>query len=56
MNRGNEDIAYTLYAKSVGISKNSSLRDLWLHKGLGKIGSEQIFTIPKHGIVVLKID
>ena len=55
LNRGEERV-FKLTPKKVGVSEKSRLRDLWLHKDLGKIGSEQIFSIPKHGIVVLKID
>ncbi|MBW6490534.1 MAG: hypothetical protein K0B15_04990 [Lentimicrobium sp.] len=31
------------------------MRDLWLHKNLGRIGKGRKFTIPAHGIVVLKL-
>jgi alpha-galactosidase len=57
LNRGGEEKVFKLTTKKVvGVPEKSRLRDLWLHKDLGKIGSEQIFSIPKHGIVVLKID
>jgi hypothetical protein len=56
MNRGENDAVFPLYAQKLGINAKSSLRDLWLHKDLGTIGKEQTFTIPKHGIVVLKIN
>ena len=55
LNRGNDDTVFKLNSKKLGISKNRRIRDLWLHKDLGKIGSEQTFTIPKHGIMVLKV-
>ncbi len=54
MNRGNQEVVFTFQSQAVEISSNSSLRDLWLHKDLGKTGTERSFTIPKHGIVVLK--
>ena len=56
MNRSDKEQTYTLAAAKMGISAKTKLRDLWLHKDLGKIGTEKTFTIPKHGIVVLKID
>ena len=56
MNRSGKEKQFTLSAVSLGISKKSKLRDLWLHKDLGKIGAEKIFTIPKHGVVVLKVN
>lgn len=54
MNRGNEELVFTLNSKKLGINSNSRLRDLWQHKNLGKAGTEKKFTIPKHGIIVLK--
>lgn len=54
MNRGEEE-SFTLTAEKFRISKKSKLRDLWLHKDLGTIGSVKTFAIPKHGIVVLKV-
>ena len=55
MNRGNSDAVYELLPEKIGISKKTKLRDLWLHKNLGSIGNTQKFTIPKHGIIVLKV-
>ncbi|WP_416438239.1 glycoside hydrolase family 27 protein [Phnomibacter sp. MR] len=54
MNRGEEEKVFTLSAEELGINKKSELRDLWLHDDIGKIGIGKTFTIPKHGIVVLK--
>ncbi len=54
MNRGGKEAVFTLTPEMVGIKKNSRLRDLWLHKDLGKAGKAKQFSIPKHGIVVLK--
>lgn len=56
MNRSEEEKTFILSAEKLGIGKQSRLRDLWLHKDLGKIGIEKTFTIPKHGIIVLRID
>ena len=55
MNRGEKEQTFALSAGKLGISKKNKLRDLWLHKDLGKLGTARTFTIPKHGIVVLKI-
>jgi len=55
LNRGERDTVFTLNAKKTGIEKKSRLRDLWLHKNIGRIKKEKRFTIPKHGIVVLKV-
>ena len=55
MNRGESAAEYTLTARSVGLTARSNMRDLWLHRSLGKIGKERKFTIPAHGIVVLMV-
>jgi alpha-galactosidase len=54
MNRGGKEAVFVLNPVTVGIKESSQLRDLWLHKDLGKVGTEKQFTIPKHGIVVVK--
>lgn len=55
-NRSNDEKTFKLEAQKLDISKKSKLRDLWLHKNLGEIGTEKTFSLPKHGIVVLKIN
>jgi hypothetical protein len=55
MNRGEEEKAFTFAADKLGISKKYKLRDLWLHKDLGEVGNSKNFSIPRHGIIVLKI-
>ena len=53
MNRG-EEKTVTLFSEKLGIDQKIKLRDLWLHKNTGQIGSKRTVTIPKHGIVVFK--
>ncbi|MGJ1390015.1 glycoside hydrolase family 27 protein [Sphingobacterium spiritivorum] len=55
MNRENKAVDYILDARSVGLTTSSNMRDLWLHRSLGKIGKERKFTIPAHGVVVLEV-
>jgi hypothetical protein len=55
MNRGEQDTTFTLNAQRTGLKKKAKMRDLWLHKNIGKMKKEKEFSIPKHGIVVLKI-
>lgn len=55
-NRSNDEKTFKLEVQKLDISKKSKLRDLWLHKNLGEIGTEKTFSLPKHGIVVLKIN
>jgi hypothetical protein len=54
LNRGDSEAIFTLHAGKLGLSKKSHLRDLWLHKEVGKLKKGKTFTIPKHGIIVLK--
>ncbi|CAM3762366.1 glycoside hydrolase family 27 protein [Elizabethkingia occulta] len=54
MNRGDQEINYTLSASKLGLNQNTKIRDLWLHKNLGKYVEQQTFKIPQHGIIVLK--
>lgn len=55
LNRRDEAATFTLQASSLGATPKSRLRDLWLHRSLGQLGKEKTFTIPRHGIVVLKV-
>lgn len=32
MNRGDQEISYTLSASKLGLNQNTKIRDLWLHK------------------------
>lgn len=55
MNRGEKENTFTLTAQKLNIRMKSKLRDLWLHKNLGKTGRGKTFRIPGHGVIVLKI-
>lgn len=55
MNRGGNEGTCEITPQKFGLTTKSRLRDLWLHKDLGTIGKAQKFTIPKHGIIVLKV-
>jgi alpha-galactosidase len=56
LNRGNQEAVFNLDPAKVGISGTSNLRDLWKHQNLGTVAQNRRFTLPKHGIVVLKAD
>ncbi|MDD3490420.1 MAG: hypothetical protein PHR62_11110, partial [Paludibacter sp.] len=56
MNRSNSEQLYKLTPEMVGLSGKNSVRDLWAHKNLGKMGAEMGFTIPAHGVVVLRVN
>ncbi|NML19306.1 glycoside hydrolase family 27 protein [Pseudoflavitalea sp. G-6-1-2] len=55
MNRGESAKPFVLQAEKLGLPKKGKLRDLWLHKDLGELGSSRNFIIPRHGTVVLKL-
>jgi hypothetical protein len=47
----------TLDINSIGINtqKNFAIRDLWKHENINSPTATQVFSIPAHGVVVLKI-
>ncbi|WP_051291217.1 glycoside hydrolase family 27 protein [Pedobacter glucosidilyticus] len=53
-NRGDKEAVFNATAEKLKIDDHSKIRDLWQHKNLGKLKNNQQFTIPKHGIVVIK--
>lgn len=56
LNRGAEVSRYVLKPELVNLQKSVKIRDLWSHNSLGSIGKQRNFTIPKHGIVVLRTE
>ncbi len=41
--------------KQVGFSNSAHARDLWAAKDLGRIDDSHVFTLPRHGAVLLKL-
>lgn len=56
MNRSNSEQLYKLTPEMVGLSGKNSVRDLWAQKNLGKMSYEMNFSIPAHGVVVLRVN
>lgn len=54
LNRTDVEIQFDFLPEKYNLTKDTKLRDLWLHKDLGKIGKSKKIKIPKHGIVVFK--
>lgn len=54
MNCGETSSSITLTASQLNLLARTTLRDLWLHKDVGRFGKSKTFFIPKHGIVVLR--
>jgi hypothetical protein len=54
-NRGELPITYILKPEIANSSPKAKIRDLWMHKEVGKLINGFKVEVPKHGIVVLKI-
>ncbi len=54
MNRGGKATSFDLKPELVNLKKSTKIRDLWLHKDLGKFGEIRKLEIPRHGVVVFK--
>jgi len=54
-NRGGSDLKITLDFKMLNISGPAKLRDLWQHKDLGAAQDSYSATVPKHGVLMLKV-
>jgi alpha-galactosidase len=54
-NRGDDEVPVTAKWSDLGISGKQSVRDLWRQKDLGKFEGEFKSTVPRHGVVLVKI-
>ena len=54
-NRGESELKITFDFKTIGISGQAKLRDLWLHKDVGVAEDSYTATVPKHGVVMLRV-
>ncbi len=45
----------TLRLKDVGWEGPAAARDLWVHKGIGVLSPETAFTVPGHGVTMLRL-
>jgi alpha-galactosidase len=54
-NRGPEDATVTATFTDLGISGSQPMRDLWLHKDLGRVSEKFAVTVPRHGAMLVKI-
>jgi alpha-galactosidase len=54
-NRGESELKITLDLKSIGVNGPAHARDLWAHKDLGTLSGSYTASVPKHGVVMLKI-
>ena len=54
-NRTTDATHITLRLKEVGWQGSAAARDLWSHQDLGVLSGEKVFTVPAHGVVLLRL-
>ena len=54
-NRGESELKMTLDLKMLGVTGPAKLRDLWQHQDLGTVDGSYVASVPKHGVVMLKV-
>jgi alpha-galactosidase len=54
-NRGPEAATITVKFSDLGLRGSQPVRDLWLHKDLGSMPDMFTATVPRHGVVLVKI-
>ncbi len=54
-NRGYSPASMTVNFRDLGISGAASVRDLWQHQDLGQMRDSFTATVPRHGVVMVKI-
>lgn len=55
LNRSEAVAKITVSLKELGLSGNWSIRDLWMHKDLGKLSDKFTTDVPSHGCSVIRI-
>jgi alpha-galactosidase len=54
-NRDEHEMVLTLNFKDIGITGPAKLRDLWAHQDLGTFSGSYTATVPRHGVVMLRV-
>ena len=54
-NRSEAAYPITVQLKDVGFNGSAKARDLWAHKDLGTLNGSYTATVPRHGVVMLRI-
>jgi alpha-galactosidase len=54
-NRGYTPATITAYFKDIKVGETAAVRDLWLHKDLGIFTGSFSATVPRHGVVLVKV-
>jgi alpha-galactosidase len=54
-NRGPEAATVTATWKDLGLTGPHRVRDVWLHKDLGTMNGQISATVPRHGVLFVKV-
>ncbi len=54
-NRGPGPTTITAKFSDLGLTGSQMVRDLWLHKDLGRVSSQVSAAVPRHGAVLVRI-
>jgi alpha-galactosidase len=54
-NRGESVNPVTVNFSDIGVTGSASLRDLWAHKDLGSFQGHYTASVPKHGVVMIRV-
>jgi alpha-galactosidase len=54
-NRGESAMPVTAFFRDLGVGERATVRDLWARKDLGVIKASYTTTVPKHGVVMIKV-
>jgi alpha-galactosidase len=55
-NRGEIDESVTAAWTAIGVSGRHRIRDLWRQKNLGSFGREFKAAVPRHGVVLVRVE
>ena len=54
-NRGESELPITLDMNAIGMDGTARLRDLWKHQDVATANGSYTATVPKHGVILLKV-
>jgi alpha-galactosidase len=54
-NRGESKNSVTVNFKDMGVKRSARVRDLWSHKDLGSFSANYTAEVPRHGVILLKV-
>ena len=55
VNSGTEEAAVNANWNDIGVTGMQPVRDLWLHKNVGRFDGSYTVSVPAHGVVLVKI-